>query len=137
MELSEVNWFSAGRSEGQHTHGHCSSALGCSFFHTVDFCLPEIGMMNSPTIKAPLLLFRQFSVFCGCTEAAFPRDPLLGSQEPSAEGNKQVPGPLGQPLGLVSRLQSRGFCTVEKAKMLFTFLNSYKQTKNQNTKKNM
>lgn len=68
-------------------------------------------------------------MFCGCTEAAFPRAPLPGSQEPSAEGDKWVPGPLGQPLGLVSRLQSRGFCTVEKAKMLFTFLNGYKQTK--------
>lgn len=98
MELSEVNWFSGGRGEGQHTHGHCGSSLGCSFlgFLLAQDCYDENG--NSPTIKAPLLLFRQFSVFCGRTEGAFPRAPLLGSQEPFAEGDERVPGPLGQPL---------------------------------------
>lgn len=61
------------------------------------------------------------------TEVAFPRAPLLGPQEPSAEGEKLVPGALGEPLSLVSRLQSREFYTAKRAKMFFTVLKCCKQ----------
>lgn len=135
MELSEVNWFSGGRGEGQHTHGHCGSSLGCSFFHTVDFCLPRIVMMRTGTLP-PSKLPCYFSGNSVCSVGA-PRERFheLHYWAPRSPLQRAISGCLV--LWASLWLQSRGFCTVEKAKMLFTFLNGYKQTKNQNTKKNM
>lgn len=45
------------------------------------------------------------------------------------EGAKMVPSSLGTSQGLISRLQSREFCTAEESKMLFTLFKGCKRIK--------
>lgn len=140
MELSEVNWFSGGRGEDQHMHGHCSSSLGCSFFQIVDFCLPGIVMMRTGTLppsKLPCYFSDNSVCSVGALRQCFQE---LHYQAPRSPLQREISGCVVLWASLWVWFQGSragGFCTVDKAKMLFTFLNGYKQTKNQNTKKNM
>lgn len=135
-----IQWICFWKQRWRSSHEPCSSSVGCS-------SPPECGFLFALRLvwweqelsshQSSFVTFQGFSVFWGTllTEVAFPRAPLLGFQEPCAEGDKLVPGALRQPLSLVSRLQSRGFVQPREQKCFLQFYSVVNKT-NQNTKKN-